>query len=163
MVKILGAAMTGFACAYFGFRMSTALRTRLRSLGDIADSLELLEGEILFSANRLKKALLQTGKSSIFTLAAEKMESANAEGAWTEAVNEQKAKLCLTEADSKTLLMLGKSIGKTDAENQIKNIRYVKTLIAAQKEQAAEEYSRYGRLYRNGGILVGLMAVIILI
>ena len=57
----------------------------------------------------------------------------------------------------------GKNIGKTDADDQIKNIKYIKTMIKEQEKQASGEYSRFGKLYRSGGVLVGLMIVIILI
>ena len=59
--------------------------------------------------------------------------------------------------------MLGKNIGKTDTDDQLKNIRYIKTMIGEQEKQAQGEYSRFGKLYQSGGVLVGLMRVIILI
>ena len=43
MVKLLGAVMTGLSCGYFGFRLSASLKKRIKSLGDIVSSLELLE------------------------------------------------------------------------------------------------------------------------
>lgn len=163
MVKIFGAVMTGFACGYFGFRMSMTLKTRLKSLSDIAVSLEMLESEIAFSINKLKKAFVRIDRNGLFTLASNVMEEKGAGKAWSEAVNNTREKLCLTEADSDILLMLGKSIGKSDTEDQIKNIRYVKNLIKDQEKQAGEEYSRFGKLYRSGGVLVGLMLIILLI
>ena len=100
MVKVIGAVRTGFACGYFGFRLSMTVKTRVISLSD---------------------------------------------------------------ADSDILLMLGKNIGKTDTDDQLKNIRYIKTMIGEQEKQAQGEYSRFGKLYQSGGVLVGLMLVIILI
>ncbi|MCI8403565.1 MAG: hypothetical protein HFE49_01550 [Clostridia bacterium] len=163
MVKIFGAVMTGFACGYFGFRMSMTLKTRLKNLGDIAASLEMLESEIVFSVNKLKKAFLSIDRNGLFTLAAEDMEDKGIGKAWAAAVNGIKSRLCLTEADSDILLMLGRSIGKTDTDDQIKNIKYIKSLIKEQEKQAREEYGRFGRIYRSGGVLAGLMLIILLI
>lgn len=163
MVKILGAVMTGFACGYFGFRMSMTLKTRLANLSDITASLEMLESEISFSVNKLKKAFLRVDRNGIFTLAAQMMDEKGIKTAWTEALNTLKGKLCLTDADTDILLMLGNSIGKTDSEDQIKNIKYIKSLIKEQEKQAGEEYSRFGKVYRNGGVLAGLMLIILLI
>ena len=57
MVKILGAVMTGFACGYLGFKISFAMKIRAESLNNIITTLEMLESEINFSMNKLKKHL----------------------------------------------------------------------------------------------------------
>lgn len=163
MVKLIGAVMTGAACGYFGFRMRMTLKMRQKSLADICASLEALEGEIGFSVNRLKKAFERVDRSGLFTLAAENIERDGAKKAWCDAVHTMQTKLCLTDADCDALLMLGSNIGKTDSDEQIKSIRYVKSLVAAQEKQASEEYNRYARLYSGGGVLVGALIIIILI
>ena len=71
-------------------------------------------------------------------------------------------KLCLTSADCDALNLLGKSLGKTDRSDQIKNIRYVKSLADAQRRTAETEYAKYGKLYSSGGVLVGAFIVIAL-
>lgn len=163
MVKILGALMTGFACAYLGMRMRMTLRCRADNLEALVSSFEALEGEIHFGMNRLKKALSRADRNGLFALAAEKLEKSGAEEAWRNAVTAMSDKLCLTGADCEALLLLGRSIGKTDSEDQIKNIRYVKSLISAQSAAAREEYRRRAKLCSSGGLLIGALAVIILI
>ena len=163
MVKLLGAIMTGFACGYFGFRLRMNLKTRLISLTNIVTSLEALESEINFSVNKLKKALTRADTNGLFTLAAEKTEERGAEKAWKEAVREMSQKLCLCGADCDALTLLAGSLGKTDCGDQIKNIRYVKSLISAQRSQAETEYTKYGKLYSSGGVLIGAFIVIALI
>lgn len=163
MVKILGALMTGIACGYFGFRMRMTLKTRAANLALIRSSLETLEGEIHFGKNRLKKAFERADHNGLFTLAAENIEKMGAREAWSDAVNKTADKLCLTDADREAILLLGQNIGRTDCEDQIKNIRYVKSLVAAQYEQAEGEYQKRARLYSGGGMLIGALLVIILI
>ena len=163
MVKLIGAVMTGFACGYFGFRLRMNLKTRLVSLTNILTSLEALESEISFSVNKLKKALKRADTNGLFALAAEKTEKMGAEKAWKEAVREMAGKLCLCGADCDALNLLAASLGKTDCGDQIKNIRYVKSLVTAQRSQAETEYTKYGKLYSSGGLLVGAFVVIVLI
>ena len=163
MVKLIGAIMTGFACGYFGFRLRMNLKTRLTSLTNIVTSLEALESEISFSVNKLKKALTRADTNGLFALAAEKTEEMGAEKAWKEAVREISGKLCLCGADCDALTLLAPSLGKTDCGDQIKNIRYVKSLVTAQRSQAETEYTKYGKLYSSGGVLVGAFIVIALI
>ncbi len=163
MVKLIGAVMTGFACAYIGFRMSMTLKMRIKSLSEIISSLEMLESEISFSVSKLKEAFLRVDRNGFFTCAAENMEEKGIKRSWEKAVKDNKSRLCLTDADSDILMMLALSIGRTDTDDQIKNIKYVKTMIEAQEKQAQSDYGRMGRVYRSGGVLVGLMTVIILI
>lgn len=162
MVKLIGAVMTGFACGYFGFRLRMTLKTRMVSLANIVTSLETLESEINFSVNKLKKALVRADTNGLFALAAEKTDALGAEKAWSEAVREMSGKLCLTGADCDALNLLGRSLGKTDRGDQIKNIRYVKSLADAQRRAAETEYAKYGKLYSSGGVLVGAFIVIAL-
>ena len=72
-------------------------------------------------------------------------------------------KLCLTDADCAALMTLSANLGRTDREGQIKNIRYVKSLIAAQQTAAETEYNRRAKLYSSGGLLIGAAVVIVLI
>lgn len=163
MVKIIGAVMTGLACGYFGFRFSATLKMRAKTLADIVTSLEMLESEIFFSRNKLKKAFLHVDRCGIFSDAANEMEENGIKRAWKHAVEKNQTRLCLTNSDAEILYTFGKNIGKTDTDDQIKNIKYIKTMIKEQEKQASGEYSRFGKLYRSGGVLVGLMIVIILI
>lgn len=163
MVKFLGAVMTGLACAYLGLRMSITLKKRVRALSDILASLEMLESEISFSVNRLKKAFLRADRNGLFSCAANNMDQTGAGESWRRAVAENKSRLCLTDADCEGLNLLSANLGRTDAQEQLKSIRYVKTILREQEKQAQSEYARVGKLYRSGGVLVGIMIVIILV
>lgn len=126
MVKILGAVMTGFACGYLGFKISFAMKIRAESLNNIITSLEMLESEINFSMNKLKQAFMRVDKCGLFKFAAENMDEKGVKTAWTNAVNECSTKLSLKDADKDILMTLGKNIGRTDTDDQIKNIKYNK-------------------------------------
>ena len=154
--------MTGFACGYLGFKISFAMKIRAESLNNIITSLEMLESEINFSMNKLKQAFMRVDKCGLFKFAAENMDEKGVKAAWTNAVNECSTKLSLKDADKDILMTLGKNIGRTDTDDQIKNIKYIKSMIAEQEKQDTSEYRRL-EMYRNGGVLVGLLIVIMLI
>lgn len=163
MVKILGAIMIGFACGYLGLKISFSMKKRAESLNYIITSLEMLESEINFSMNKLKQSFIRVDKCGIFKVAAENLDEKGIKTAWENAVKECSTELSLKEADTEILMTLGKNIGRTDTDNQIKNIKYIKSMIAEQEKQAQSEYRRFGKMYRNGGVLVGLMLVVILL
>lgn len=163
MVKIIGASMTAFAFGYLGFNISMSLKNRMTSLFDIVFSLEMLESEINFSVNKLKKAFERADRNGLFKSAAENIDSKGIKKAWQNSVEEHSDRLCLTNSDKDILIMLGNNLGMTDTDDQIKNIKYIKTMLTAQAKQAESEYNRLGKMYRSGGILCGLMAVIILV
>ena len=155
--------MIRLACAYTGIRLRMNLRKRVESLADIRASLELLEGEINFSVNKLKTAFTRADRNGLFALAGEKIDTLGADMAWRAALDEMKTRLCLTDADADILKTLGARLGRTDTDDQIKNIRYVKTLAARCEEESRAEYERFAKLYSSGGILIGLFIVIMLI
>lgn len=140
-----------------------SLKTRAVSLADIRASLELLESEISFSVNKLKKAFIRADRNGLFALAAENIEALGAKQAWNKALKEMRGKLCLSGADVDALMLLGQNIGRTDKDDQLKNIRYVKTMTAQQESEARAEYERLGKLYMSGGVLMGLLVVTVLI
>ena len=163
MVKILGAVMTGFACGYLGFKISFAMKIRAESLNNIITSLEMLESEINFSMNKLKQAFMRVDKCGLFKFAAENMDEKGVKTAWTNAVNECSTKLSLKDADKDILMTLGKNIGRTDTDDQIKNIQYIPRRSAEPENPPPRDSRRVGNMYRPGGVLVGLLIVIMLI
>ena len=58
---------------------------------------------------------------------------------------------------------LSVSLGQIDLDSQIKNIRLVIHTLNSQLEQAKEEKSKNFKLYRNMGMLAGLVLMIVLI
>ena len=162
MLRFIAAVMTGGACAFLGLRLRLVMKTRAKSLADILTSLELLESEIDFGMNRLSNALNRADTNGLLALAAGLVEECGAKKAWENAVTDMREKLCLTDADCEAVMLLGASMGKTDSAEQVKHIRYVKSLTAAQKEQAQSEYERAAKLYSTGGVLIGALVVVIL-
>ena len=55
------------------------------------------------------------------------------------------------------------SVGRTDADGQVRLCAQCAALISARLEDAEEKYRKFGTVYSRGGILVGIFIVILLI
>jgi stage III sporulation protein AB len=154
------------ASSFLGFQKAGQLSRRCQSLLQLQSALSVLKGEIGFSANHLKRAFLQLSKlitnGALFSDAAEAIEEKGSRRAWQESIKKHQKPLCLEEADVQALLVLGAELGRTDRENQIKNIRHVEELLKAQYTEAKMQYDKMAKLYRGAGVLAGVFAVIVL-
>ena len=165
--KLIGAVMIEAACAFMGFYASDRLGKRKKYLGNIISAMSVLETEISFGANRLKRAFeavdAMIDTRGLFSAAAERLEKEGVRRAWAGAVSEKKAELRLDAGDAEVLEMFGGRLGMTDTDEQIKNIAHVKSLLAEREKAAADEYAKSGRLYRSGGVLGGMFLILMLL
>lgn len=154
------------ASSFLGFQKAGQLSKRCQSLLQLESALSVLKGEIGFSANHLKEAFMQLSRlivnGALFSDAARSIEAEGVRKAWKESVQRHRKNLCLEEADVQALLTLGAELGRTDRENQIKNIRHVEALLKAQYTEAKLQYDKMAKLYRGAGVLAGVFAVIVL-
>lgn len=81
--------------------------------------------------------------------------------AWQKALNETKLKYTVTEKDK--LLLLGESLGSTDAKGQISIINVYERFFDESASLAKEKEKKYSNLYIALGILFGLMMFILII
>ena len=165
-IKLLGAGLIFLSGVMWGICKSRLLLKRERSLKSIITALGMLESEILFSSNRLKAAFCGIAEVSdskkLFTAAAEKLEDMSAFEAWKNAVDEVKKEMCLTEKDAQTVKLLGAELGRSDKEQQIRNIRHVSALLGVAADEAYGEYAASAKMYRSLGISGGLFIAILL-
>lgn len=165
-IKILGAVMIFSSGVILGYGKAYVLAQRERSLININSAFGILESEIVFSQNKLKTAFERIAQISscgrLFLSAAEKMEESSACDAWIYATEKEKHSLCLTQKDAEILKMLANELGRSDKEQQIKNIRHVSALLKAAAEEAHNEYAISAKMYRSGGICVGLFLAVLL-
>lgn len=165
-MRFAGAVMIFAVCVYGGFSFSDVMKRRCVYLRNVIAALSLLETEITFGGSRLAQAFIKLDGAAdtrgLFKAAAENAELTGIKKAWKKAVKSRQGELCFTESDAQALMSLGERLGMTDTENQVKNIQYVKKQLELQLGSAEGEYDRLGRLYRNGGILVGAFLILLL-
>lgn len=162
MLKILGSLMISASCVYLGVRRSMNIKKRYNSLVDFQNALSVLSTDIAFRETELKQAFVNTD-NTVFKEAAKYIEKDGIKAAWSKAVKKCASRLCFTEGDCDTLLMLSKRLGMTDTENQIKNLEGVKNMLDLHIKAARYDADRLCRLYTGGGVLTGIFLVLILI
>ncbi len=166
-IKIVGAVMIFCAGFFWGWLRAGELLKREKSLQNIKTGLNMLESEIVFSSNYLKDAFLNISRISVckefFSDVAFGIEEFGASKAWENALEKNKKKLALKERDTEILKILASQLGKSDTEQQVKNIRHVKELLEIAQKEAREDYQNSSRLYRSMGILGGLFVIILLL
>lgn len=134
--------------------------------------MEILETRIKYTYDSLITSFLfiadnlKTKVYRIFYITAEEIRenrNISAGECFKHVVDEEKVFLNLNNNDVEILKGLGVSLGQTDIEGQVKNIRLVYTSLKSQLENAKEEKNKNFKLYRNMGVLSGLVIIIILL
>jgi stage III sporulation protein AB len=69
----------------------------------------------------------------------------------------------LNKEDEQVLLSFGRSLGNTDLDGQIRNIRLTLGQLAMQERKAEENRKKNESMYRSLGILGGMAVVIVLV
>ncbi|MBQ3409434.1 MAG: stage III sporulation protein AB [Clostridia bacterium] len=81
--------------------------------------------------------------------------------AWENCVD--KSNISLTNEDKEALKSLGKLLGKTDMQGQLKQLSLVNCFLDEQIKEATIEKEKNSTLYKKLGVIVGLAVVIVLV
>ena len=164
--KLLGSVAIVGGSVFIGKNLSDRLKKRKDSLNAFHTALVMLEGEIAFSANSIDYALKNisntTEISECLNYMADELKNIGIRKAWNNGIIKFKDKLCLTDNDVKILQTLSSELGITDRENQIKNIKYVLSILEVAENDANEKFNSHSGLYRNISVSVGLAFSILL-
>jgi len=149
----------------WGLMKSGELAKREKSLRNFKTALGILESEIVFSSHYLKHALDRIseicGCGGVFSDISEQIGQKTVLEAWKEALVKNQKKLNLKNSDVEFLEILGSELGRSDKEQQVRNIRHVSALLEQALEDAHAEYLRTAKLYRSMGVLGGLFVAIL--
>ena len=163
MLRLIGGFMIIIGGSAVGFLKANALKKRADAIGKIVTGLNLLETNIGYGRKTLKDALSDIGKSQeigLFSETAGCMDKYGIKKALFSALSEEDS---LKDGDKTPIRELGENLGMTDGESQIKAIKRSVAVLLEQKAEAEEEYRRLGKLYREGGVLGGILGAVILI
>ena len=170
IIKILGSMLVVCATAMMGFGYAAKLEKRKASLGGFLSALSMLETEIGFVSTPLKTAFLSisnamdTSVGAFFKEVADNIGS-NGDGikhSWEKALDICTSAMTLTAADVEVLETFAVQLGKTDRENQLKNIAHTKALLNVQLTHAADACGKNKKMYQSAGILSGCLIAILL-
>jgi stage III sporulation protein AB len=163
IAKMIGAFCIFGASACIGFGKALELSRRTRYLQNLKTAFSILESEISFSANSMQRAFSNISRAvdtkGFLESVAQRTEEYGAREAWRMGVEENQMRL--TPDDQEVLYAFGSELGMTDRENQVKNIRYITSLVEGQYERAEAERQKSARLYQSFGVLGGIFLVIL--
>ncbi len=168
--KLIGSVLIVLATTLIGFSYATALEKRRRSLVDFQTALTMLESEITFAASPLDVAFDRISKNiaspvgAFFSELVSKTVSQELplQKIWTDTLDSHVKQLNLTQPDMQILLAFAAQMGKTDRENQIKNICHTLAQLKTQTELAGQVCNKNKRMYQSFGVLSGILIAILL-
>lgn len=163
MLKLFGSCLIISAFGIWGFLKSAGLKKRNENLLCIISALTLLENEISYGKKGLREALLSIGnaeKLPLFISVSENIGTFSIQNAFETAIS--KCDMSLTKSDQMVLLEFSQSLGTLETSAQISSILHTKELLQIARLEAYDEYKKYGRLYRNIGLLLGVLVCLIL-
>lgn len=170
MLKLLGAAMVVAASGLSGLAVAGSYARRPRELRALRSALQMLETEITYGATCLTEALETVAsrceqsvrplfKQAGMGLAAN--TGVSAAETWEEALAGYYPASALKPQDHSILTNLGRSLGRSDSENQVKHLRLTMEQVAQEASKAEEEASRNVKIWSYLGFLGGLVIVLV--
>ncbi len=157
---------------FLGYWISNRYSLRVKELQELIVALELFETRINYTYDtipdcfRYISTYMGGNVGNIFSKTAEMLEEENDKSTgdcFKYVLDDERFMMNLKDVDIETLKGLSVSLGQIDLDSQIKNIKLIIHTLNNCLEQAEEEKSRNFKLYRNMGILAGLVIMIILI
>lgn len=159
MLKLAGAVMIILAGTLVGYVKSMNLKIRWESIKKIIYSLHIMENEISYGKNSMDKILEKIGIMNGLKFSISNTN--NSEDAFLSAL--KIGELSLLSEDVEIVKNFSKSLGKTNSHVQMQNIKNAITSLEILEKDAKREYEKFGKMYRNMGMLLGLMVVILLV
>lgn len=166
LIGILGTS------SLIGYLLSNRYSNRVKELQKIITSLELFETRINYTYETIPDCFNSIAKyiggniGNIFKRTAfylERQNDVSTGDCFKNVIEEERVLLNLNNTDIEILKGLSVSLGQIDLDSQIKNIRLIIHTLNAQLEQAMEEKNKNFKLYRNIGVLAGMVIMIVLI
>jgi len=131
----------------------------------------MLETEIVYGATPIPILLNKIGNKSkneigkIFLTAADLLNQKQGqtfEEVWYSAVNKNIQNTSFNKEDVEVLLSIGRNLGVSNCEDQMKHIRLIQEELKRHYEISIIDQSKNVKLFKNLGFLLGLSIVIML-
>lgn len=172
LLKLLGCALIVGSSTLMGFSVAAKYSKRPGELRTLQAALNMLESEIAFSLNSLPDAFDKISRhipENIGQIFAESSSlirqrtGITAREAWSFAVEKAWESMHLEKQDKEILITFGNSLGRSDRENQLKNIHLACSKLVLEEKKAEEQKQKYEKLYKSLGVLGGLLIALLLI
>jgi len=165
MIKYVLLGMLFCVCVFVGYMFSLKYKRRQRFFSSIILFAEKLDVEINYSRERLKKLILEfdvSQKKNLCGIDENYIDYLDGKGELTSASLFKNISI-LKASEKDLLLLFFKNLGRSDVENQSKEIKgYIKRFETLSSASDTEN-KKYGSLCTKFGIIAGLFLVVILI
>lgn len=170
LFKFIYSIIIVICSSLLGFIFANTYIERSKLLNATLSTLQMLETEIVYGATPIPIIMQKVGKKSnkdiknIF-LHAGNLLSLNLgqtfDEVWYRAVSQESKDTYFSKEDIDLLLSLGKNLGISNTEDQMKHIRLLQEEFKRQYELALIEQGKNVKLFKNLGFLLGIAIVII--
>lgn len=157
---------------FIGYLLAGRYKTRVAEINDLIFALDVLETKIKYTYDSLPTSFLyiadnlKTKVYRLFYITAEELKenrNLSAGDCFKQVIDDEKIFLSLNKDDIEIIKGLGVSLGQVDMDGQLKTINLVSDSLKKQLEEAIDENKKNFKLYRNMGVLSGLVIMIILL
>ncbi len=165
MYKLTGAVIIMLCFTTFGVYKSLNIRKRLKHLREFRLMIEALRTEISFSATPLESAARKIGErfsNECFKEFARLIPEVGGQRAFERAISMFLDKYSFTARDQSCILLMANGLGRTDVNNQVRQLDYTISELDKIITEASGECSQKTRGYINGSVLVGAFSVLML-
>lgn len=166
----LGSLLLIISCGGLGLYMASRIRKRPVELRACLTALTLLDTEISWGITPLPEAfgILKERTEEPWALFFAELEERLQKGegayeAWNATIAQQMKIFCLKPEDWQVIKDVGKGLGRSDGQEQHKQIELVKQQIALIKEDASEWSEKQAKMWSYLGFLGGIAGVLFLI
>ncbi|NPV52541.1 MAG: stage III sporulation protein AB [Firmicutes bacterium] len=171
VVKLLGVALVVLASWLTGNAIASNLQRRVQELRSLRRCFALLETEIAYTATPLPEAFLRIARGAppqigaIFAGVRELLVSSQgytAGEAWEATLNRAYDFTALDREDREVLESLGRFLGASGRDDQVRHIRLVCEQLRDREARAVEEAEKGARMWRFLALGSGLIVVLLL-
>lgn len=167
---IFGSLIIIAACGGMGLIFAHRIRRRPQELRECLLALSLLDTEIFWGSTPLpeafsilKERLDGPWRGFFGELEDRLLQGESANSAWKNAIVKQKSNFCLQADDWLVIRDLGKGLGRSDRQEQHKQLELMQHQIASIKELAGNWAEKQAKMWSYLGFLIGIAGVIFLI
>ncbi|GIQ70692.1 stage III sporulation protein AB [Xylanibacillus composti] len=170
-MQLIGALLVLIAGLWAGLHMASRYANRPKQLRQLRHALQRLETEIVYGYTPLSEAFarLAIHAAPPFASLFERMSaslrqsgSGSAADCWEREWSRAWEYTALRATDREVLLQLGRTLGVSDREDQMKHLHLAMRQLQAEEETAKEEQARYERMWRSLGLLGAALIVILM-
>ncbi|MGL4820109.1 MAG: hypothetical protein ACRC5C_09020 [Bacilli bacterium] len=171
MMSWIGGFIVLGVCTYIGFAFARKLDVRREVIGQLRSAFTQLEAEIVYSHTPLRVAFLHISNahyshvSAFFDSVHQRMEemACTFSDLWSSELMKVQSDWQLKLEDVQVLERLGQTLGSLDRTGEQNQLRILLAHLEQSETNALDDARRFGGAYRQLGVLIGLLLVILLV